>query len=414
MASKYWVGGADVTAQVATVQITAYDAATTYTITIGGSSVSVAGTTDANGTATALEAALEAKKTAGHPYFAALDYSVATDTVTITAGTAGVPFVASSSVAGGTGTIGAVTETAANAGPTSFSTAENWSDGAVPVSSDTIYFADSDVNCVWNLDQSALTGLTLYIDQSYTGLIGLDRRSFATSVDGETTDTTIADYRQAYLDADCSRVEIGRELTAQSFAGSSRIKVSNSRGSASTNIIHKSGTSSGPPAVMLLTAHASANIEIREAQGGVGIGTDTPTETGTAGTIEVSGSDSGTAVSIGPGMTYTNLKVNDGSVFARAAATVTAVTLNGGELTMEGEQDVTTANLYGGTFLHNGALDITTVNLDGALYDASPTNTARTVTTFNYTSGSFRGDPELTITTFNEPTRGTLTFNLSV
>ena len=413
MADKLWRGGADAVAQTATVQITAYDASTTYTITIGGVAVSAAGTTDVDGTAAALGTALGAKKTAGHPYFAALSYGVTTDTITISAETAGVPFVATSSVTGGTGTIGSVTETVANAGPCVFDTGENWADGSAPASSDSVYFAQSAVNCCYGLDQSALTGLTLYVDQSYTGKLGLDSAAFATSADGATLDSSIREYRQSYLKADCSAIEIGRNPTSQTFTGSSRIKVENSRSSSSTCAVFQTGTSSGPPCVLLLASHANADIEIRAAEGGVGIAVDDPTETATVGDIEVSGATAGTLVSIGSGVTMTNLKVNEGEVTARAAATVTAVTLNGGQIDMEGTATITTLNVNGGTFLHNGPFNITTANIDGGAYDASNSNGARTVTTLNFTSGEFSGDAELTVTTFNEPSTGRLAWSES-
>ena len=106
-ATLYWIGGADAVSQVATTQITAFDAATTYKVTIGGITVSVAGDTDADTTAAALKAALSGSD---HPYFTAITWTVATDTITGTAATAGVPFVFSTSATGGTGTISAYSE----------------------------------------------------------------------------------------------------------------------------------------------------------------------------------------------------------------------------------------------------------------------------------------------------------------
>ena len=80
MAETYFTGGGVAVAQVDTVQITADDAATTYTITIGGVAISVAGSgTGVNNTATALQVALDASE---HPYFDTITWSVATEPTT--------------------------------------------------------------------------------------------------------------------------------------------------------------------------------------------------------------------------------------------------------------------------------------------------------------------------------------------
>jgi hypothetical protein len=125
----YWKGKAPAVAQVSTVQVTGYDASTSYRLTVGGIVIAVNGTTDANGTAAALAAAWNAST---HPYCTGVTASSNTSTVTLTADTAGVPFVVTSSVSGGTGTIGSVTLGTASAGPNDFTTAANWENG-VPV-----------------------------------------------------------------------------------------------------------------------------------------------------------------------------------------------------------------------------------------------------------------------------------------
>jgi len=93
----YFIGTADAVAQIDTVQVTNFDVTTTYVITIGGDTVSVLGNTDEDTTASDLQVALEAST---NPYFVAVDWTVTTDTITATAGNAGVPFTATSSVTG--------------------------------------------------------------------------------------------------------------------------------------------------------------------------------------------------------------------------------------------------------------------------------------------------------------------------
>lgn len=102
-------------AQVSTAVITAYDTATTYKVTIGGVVVSVVGQGGTTATtATALRTALNAST---HPYFAAITWSGSGSDITGTADTAGVPFIATSSVTAGTGTFSAFSTTTASAGP---------------------------------------------------------------------------------------------------------------------------------------------------------------------------------------------------------------------------------------------------------------------------------------------------------
>ena len=151
MATTYWLGTATAVAQVDTVQITADDAATTYILTVGGKTITTAGSgTGVNDTATALKDAWNASTVA---YFTGVTATSSTDTVTLTADTAGVPFTAASSVTGGTGTIGSVTSSTANAGPNAWDTAENWSGGSVPTGSDDVIIADTSTNICWGLAQ---------------------------------------------------------------------------------------------------------------------------------------------------------------------------------------------------------------------------------------------------------------------
>jgi len=180
---------------------------------------STIGTTDANGTATALAAAWNAST---HPYFTGVTASAATDTVTLTADVAGVEFIAVSSVTGASGTIGAVTSSTANAGPCDWSTPENWSDGSIPGTSDTVIFADNAVNVCYGLDQSALAINNLFIQQTYTGKIGLARNALVTTADGETTVSTKPESRPSYLSIDADVVEIGKHVGTGSAIGSQR------------------------------------------------------------------------------------------------------------------------------------------------------------------------------------------------
>lgn len=171
MSHIFWRGDAVAVAQVRTVQLTAYDAATTYTITIGTKTVSVVGTGGSTTTAaTALAAALNASTI---PEFAEVTWSSSTSYIIGTADTAGKPFTFTASVTGGTGTVGSVSDTTPNAGPNVWAAA-NFSGGVAPGAGDDVWFKDNAVSVLYGLDQSAVAALgSLNFLATYTGLVGL-------------------------------------------------------------------------------------------------------------------------------------------------------------------------------------------------------------------------------------------------
>ena len=238
MATKYWLGIADAVAQVDTGSIDSVDgtpANNTFIVTIGGVAISAVGDTDVATTATALRASLNASL---HPYFAGITWSGTAGDIIGTADTAGVPFVAALTETGaGTGAVTDFAATTASAGPNDWSTADNWSDGAVPGNADIIYVRENAINICWGLDQSAVNGVSIYPEKTFTGKIGLDRSGFATTSDGETLGATKPEYRQTYLKIDYDDLEIGKHTGQGTATGSDRIKVDNTNAGASTTTI---------------------------------------------------------------------------------------------------------------------------------------------------------------------------------
>src|SRR5438067_3371208 len=118
MGQKRWKGTAASVAQVTTVTVGTYDAATTYKVTINGKTVSQVGTGGTNATtAAALQALLAAS---AEPEFTEVTWTVASNVVTATAATKGKPFTLTTAVSGGTGTISQATPTASS-GPNDYS-----------------------------------------------------------------------------------------------------------------------------------------------------------------------------------------------------------------------------------------------------------------------------------------------------
>jgi hypothetical protein len=178
MATLYWRGDATAVAGVETGSVDTVSGTpsdSTYTVTIGGVAIDEVGDTDVATTATNLRATLNAST---HPYFAAITWSGSAGDIIGTADTAGVPFIAALTVAGGTGTVTDFVETTASAGPSDWSTGENWvnaatgATGTIPASADDVVIENSTNSIVYGLDQNAVALDSLEIRLSFTGKIG--------------------------------------------------------------------------------------------------------------------------------------------------------------------------------------------------------------------------------------------------
>jgi len=409
MATKYWLGTAAAVAQVTTTQITAFDGATTYTVTIGNQSISVVGDTDEDTTAANLQAALAAST---HPYFTAITWTVVTDTITGTAAIAGVPFTFTTSDTGGSGTISAPSTTTASSGPADWGTADNWSDGVVPVSTDTVIFKDNSNNVAYGLDQNAVTLTELIFEQTYTGLVGLDYRSFATAVDGGTPDSTVTEYRDVYLQISATDLRVGDTNGPILQSGSPRLMIDLGSVVSTINIVNTSRSSAdaGRSAVRLLLTNASNTIIVRSAPGGLGIANEVPGETSTISSIIVSDTTSNSRINIGEGTTITTYEQNGGDNQLNAAANITQVTVDGGNLAMEGSFKATDLDIKNGNVFMNNRdgsdVGADTVTMTGGTLDTIRNGADLTITTLNQNVGStFRGDPKVaTVTNWNIPT----------
>lgn len=408
MATKYFTGEADAVAQVWTgviVDVDSPPSGSNYAVVIGGVSVSVAGDTDVNTTATALRAALNAST---HPYFAAITWSGSGGNIVGTGDVAGVPFVATLTDENSPG--GLVTDftvTTACRSPYHWDSPDNWSDGSVPVAGDDVIIEGLSTPILWGLEQAAVTLGSLTIRKTYTGKIGLDRRVFATTANGETTNSAKPEYREHYLTIGYDTCDIGQHIGPGTPGGSQRIKIDNAKSGASTTTVHGTAVAAsetGYPAVRLLAAHADADIFVRGAPAGVGIAMDEPGEVSTVGEVACSAG----ALYLGPGVTLTTLTLAGGSCTLQAAATVPTVTVDAGTLTTEGDYTITTLNADGGVLYLNHVKTsgnaITTLNLNGGRVDGRQSLEPRTWATVNPDLGTLLVDDSVvTITTMDAP-----------
>jgi len=416
MANTYWLGTATAVAQVATASIDSVDgtpADNTFTVTIGGVTVSAVGDTDVATTAANLLTSLNAET---HPYFAAITWTnPSAGNITGTADTAGVPFVAALTETGaGTGAVTDFSDDTASSGPNDWSTAANWSEGSVPGASDDVVIADSSINISWGLAQGTIALTSLTVKKTYTGKIGLDYRRFATSSDADTYNESAIEYRETHLTIESTTVDLGEHNGQGNPTGSGRICLDLDSGTASTVTVHSTANNpseTGRGAVRLLVANASTDIIVRSAPGGVTIAGETPGETATVRKISVTDASTGSKVVVAPGTTLTTWYQRGGTNAIRAAATITTITVDGGVLTLEGSYIVTTANVNDGTVIDNhisGTNAIATLNLDGGTVDTSNSGRAQTYATVNISgTGTLKANADdLTITTLAEPSSG--------
>jgi len=211
MAIIRWISGAQAVAQLDTGSIDTVDgtpADNTFTVTIGGVAISQVGDTDVATTAAALVALLAAST---HPYFSAINWTnPSAGTITGTAATAGVPFLAALTETGaGVGAVTDFSNTTANQGPNVWDFAGNWEGGVLPGSADEAVLENNKDNIFWGLEGiTALNALT--IRQSYVGFMGLNTDIFQQGT--TSTNTTVVEYRATYMRSDIDTVDIGQKF----------------------------------------------------------------------------------------------------------------------------------------------------------------------------------------------------------
>lgn len=353
----------------------------------------IAASTVANTVAIAIVAALNALSSTLYPEFNEITWGTpSSGAFTATGKTLGVPFtltLTTTETGGGAADAQTFTQaatTAANGG-TFWSTAANWSTGAVPVAADDVVFQNSANSCLDGLAQDAVTLTSLTIDQSYTGTIGRPR----------VNPLGYTEYRATYLAVSATTITIGRG----DGAGSGRIKINTGTVQTALNIINTgTPTESGVKSVLWLGTHASNALVIGKGSfaaanyagevstiltlkegyqtsiqsdsdvrigSGVGTGVTIATITKTGGTLEINNA-------------FTTLTQTDGETIHNAGAGAT-VAVTGGTLRVKTAGTYTTPSVG-----NKGTIDCSqdlqartftslTVNAGGTLLDKGKTVT---------------------------------------
>jgi hypothetical protein len=241
-----------------------------------------------------------------------------------------------------------------------FGTAANWSDAAAPVNGDTLVFdyrGNAGTGPTLGL-ATVLTGLTIYVEKSFTDPIGV-----------------LTDAAATYLVIDGGTVHIGSQGGQGSATGSSLVMINTGSTAATFNIYDSASTSSStyyPPIIIKGTA-----MTVNHQGGSVGIA---PLHALAAGTAEVAtltsckvskgnGSIDPTLY-LGQGVTTTALYQSAGTVYNRSDQTQTLVEKTAGTYRYSGSAAHTALTNLGGTVYSEGAGTITKL-VNGGTFDTT-------------------------------------------
>ena len=313
--------------------------------------------------------------------------------LTLTADTAGVPFVVTTSevVAGtvGGGDVGNPAATVASAGPNDWSTAANWDGGVVPINSDIVIIENTADNITYGLGQSAMTLDELHIKQSFTGSLGLI----------EVNESGYEEYLETYLEIGATLVFIGQG----DGSGSGRIKLNTGSDQVALNVYNNgSPTDTDLKSTMWKGTSASNEVNITKGSFGAAI---LGSEVATIATLKVgfaseSQINTDSDVLLGSGVTLTTVDMQGGTV--EINSNVTTVNQTNGNSSLLGTITATTITLDGGNCYYRTSGTCTTLNVSGeGVFDCRRDMRSRTITNLTIYKGATIHDPFKTITYTN-------------
>jgi hypothetical protein len=397
MGNVIWKGNAPAVAQVQDYLFAGtWEADDVVTLTIGSKTVSVVtGSTVIATLVDAVVSAWNALTSTVYPEFAEITASRSTSTLRLTADTAGKPFTCTVATvdAGGAadaqtidgGTTSTGTATVASSGPYDWSTAANWSAGAVPVNSDDVWLENTAVSILYGLSQSGVLLTSLNIASSFTGTIGLPDYT-----------GTYAEYRARKLAVGATTINVGYG----EGPGSSRLRLDPG---AHTTTINVYGTGNPSdfvnPTTALEIKGSGSNYTLNLTRGYVSVATetgDTATLTVVKGASDGTG-QGGATLTLGPGCTTTTVTWGAGKLHAYAS--ITTLNLKGGEAWAYRSATITTLIADAGTYHHQSGGTVTNLTVGSeARVDFSRDLRAKTITTCVVYAGARLDDPAGTVT----------------
>jgi hypothetical protein len=319
--------------------------------------------------------------------FSQFSLTVASAVITITANSPGRPITATGSGSLTVGATGGVTITDAlvqsNLGPADANDINNWQGGVLPLTTDTLFFDNATFPMLYNL--SIMSGFSLaaiYVKPTFSGG-GIGLPLFAPE--------GYREYRGGRLTLTACPI-LRVELPDAAGAGSFRFDTGST---ASTVFILGSGNPGiGQEQVDWIGSSVSSTVEVLNA--GVTIATGYGE---TASVSEINGT--GSAISLGSGVSVTTLNVDSCTVDARCNLPTVNMN-NGSTLTIRDTATMGTVQLDSGTLTHISSGNITTLYLgSGATADFSQSRDPITITNVDMNEGSVLLDPYKRITFTN-------------
>ena len=385
MATKRWIGNAALVAQVDTATVGG-TIASGSTFAVGCNGKSLIYTAIGGDTATIVSAAMVAmlntnKVTRQVPEIAEATASQNGTSFTLTSDRPGVPFTFTYTPGGSGSPSFSGSTTTSNSGPNVLDAGTNWSGGSAPTTSDDVFFDDSDVDVLYNLDAFTVTFTSVTFTPSFTGKVGLNQDA------GD-----YYEYRPRYL------VLKATTLTINTACG--RLRIDSSSVQTTMNILQTGESESASlPAMLWKGTHASNSVNISKGSLGIGylIG-----DTATVATLNVgyvSDRDRDATVIGGSSLSLTTLNINGGSVTLQNNVT----TVNGynGTITVI-EGNIATFNNFGAAAIYRANDTITTYDgRDGASIDFNSDPRGRTLTNTTLRKGTIWKDEAKTVTFSN-------------
>ena len=386
MGTVVWNGDAPAVAQVSThTVVDTWATNDTATLLCGGYSVTftVAGTETVAAVVAGLVAAWNLST---DPTLAEITASDTNPSVTLT-GTAGVPFITTSSEAtAGDGVVGDQVDTTVSSGPNDWSTAANWDTSAVPVDADDVAIENSAISILYGLAQSAVELTSLRVESTMTGAIGLPR----------TNSGGYVEYRDTALKTSATTATIDG-------SGSSRINIEWDTDVKTACTVNGTGTAAetNVPPMILSGGHATNTLNVNKGTVGVAYYAGDTASIATADIGYITNKSSDANVSFGSGTTLATLATRGGATVAECAIS-TALTHSGGTVEVAAAATVATLNNRGGTVYYTSTGTCTTLNASGgSVTDFRRNSSGRTFTNANTFSGAAIYDPAASVTWTN-------------
>lgn len=294
--------------------------------------------------------------------------SATSTTVDLTAVTAGKPFTVTASPSSAAGTESVATPTAAT-GKNFWTDTANWNDSALPVSNDQILFQEGSVDCLYGLEQSALTGCILVCESGWEGRLGLPVINAA----------GYAEYRPTHLEIGLSAQQRSLVIGEGNGSGSPRLNINVGSSSPKATIYSTAPREDNAKAAVDLLGGSYA-MSVSIARGSLSLAA-TATNTASVATLE---------------LTYVNQVGTDAEVYVGETAIVREVVKVGGFLQFMNTPSNTTLSTvtnHNGVFEFNGAGALTYLRSPGGEVRYNSTGALGTPIISGAASLDFSRDP---------------------